>query len=242
MNYADISPRPKPRSSEWLLPTLAIEDAKLSIMGMPPIGKYGMETITGTSDFRDREFWSCHCATLTKLTCFPWDLKPEKRWTARKCLKYLWKTTQADAGIDGGPGVEGGDGFEGGTTSGEPIEVEGNIDGQRGGGNSKKRPSMTLSEEDLPSEDLGLRSYNHSLSIHRSQNRLPPPDAKTILSDTLPWEALFSASPSPSSASTRHYDNDAGFLAVAEEESTDVSDTELESDWDEDDSKDKGFE
>jgi serine/threonine protein kinase len=159
--------------------------------------------------------------------------KPEKRWTATKCLKWLWKITQADTGIDGGPGVEGSEDIKGGSASENPTEVDKHTDIHRGFDSSKKRPASTLSEDDLPSGDFH-RNCNASMSTNHAQDRAPRPDALTTLPDTLPWGPLFPASPSPSWAPTPHFDGVEfpGGANGEEEESTD-NDTEIEDDWDE---------
>lgn len=163
--------------------------------------------------------------------------KPEKRWTARKCLKRLWKITQADAGIS-----EEETGAEEGTASEVPTEVAGTTYVQRSVANCKKRLASRLGEEDLPSKVLRRqtpRSYNSSVSLSRAEGRSPAFDAETSLPDTLPWGDPLLVSPSPlvSSAPTPQNDDDADNPGEVEDEekSTDGSDTEFENDWGEDD-------
>lgn len=173
--------------------------------------------------------------------------RPEKRWSASKCLKWLSRFAQADAGIDEATGVGERSASEQAT---EVLEKDTGVEGSVG--NSKKRPASTLSSDSMHSEELrrqSRRNYRHpSESTSGAPGGPPAPDADPSLLDTLPRGNLVSASPSPSPSSvpTPHHDDaefpGAGNDGAEDEDTTDGSDTELENGWDEDDSEGDDFE
>lgn len=166
--------------------------------------------------------------------------RAEKRWSASKCLKWLWKIAQADAGMDEATGV----GER--SASEQPTEVLEKDPGiEKSVGISKKRPASTLGSDSIRSEELRRQSRQKhpSESTSGALGGLPVCDADPSLPDTLTWGDQVPASPSPppSSAPTPHHD-DAEFPGTGndgaeEEDATDGSDTELENDWHEDDSE-----
>ena len=171
--------------------------------------------------------------------------KPEKRWGASKCLKWLFEIAQAGAGIDEATGI----GER--STSEQPTEVLEKPTGiKESVGDSKKRPASTLSSDNIYSEEhrrQSRRNYNyHSDSTSGALDAPPAPDANPSLPDTLSWrgQVIASAPLSPSSAPTPHQD-DAEFPrndGALEEDVTDGSNTELENDWNKDDSEGDDFE
>ncbi len=161
--------------------------------------------------------------------------KPEKRWTANKCLKFLWKVTQEDAGIIEGTGVREGEGVEEAAASEQATEVAEGVTVAEGSfGKSRKRPASALGSD---SHGQSPGNYNPSVATARTAGMTPAPDADPSLPDTLSWRAPVPASPSPSWAPTpQHYDTEpegAEDGGVEDEDTTDDNDTELEGDWDE---------
>lgn len=149
--------------------------------------------------------------------------RPEKRWSASKCLKWLWKIAQADADIDEATGVRERSASE------QPTEVlEKDTGVEESVGNSKKRPASTLGSESILSEELRRQS-------RRNYNR---PSEST--------SGALGGSPSSSSAPTPHHDDaefpGTGNSGAEEEDATDGSDTEVENDSYEDDSEGDDFE
>jgi serine/threonine protein kinase len=138
---------------------------------------------------------------------------PEKRWSAWKCLKWLWKCTQADIAP---------------VRTNEPIRIY-----DERAINSRKRPASILDESEIHRR----RSPNPSLLTARARAARSAEHYSegTILPDTLSPGA-WASEPSSAAATPRPDDglSSDGDLE-AEEESSDGSDTELEDDWKEDD-------
>lgn len=147
---------------------------------------------------------------------------PKRRWSARKCLDWLWKHTQA----------------------GDVLVHEPTGTGNEGAVNRKKRPASTLDEDLLKSDghEIRRRSPNPSISTDRAR-AVPPTEHHSDEGSTLP-DTLSPTAWMPeqiSAAPTPHPDDglsdDVG--GEAGDESSNDSDTELEDDWEEDDGQAK---